>query len=1031
MMSRHVRRVSAVAVRIAVGAIVAAGIGAGSVPALAAPAVTGRPLAPAAPATLPSQCAQSASTDTCTFTTKGETQFTVPQNLTSIQVTVVGGHGGSSLSDTPGGLAAVASGTIAVTTGEDLYLEVNVLGGSAGRDNGIVDGGSGGGESDVRACSSSATCSSGTTLTSRLLVAGGGGGGGSDDGAGHGGNAGTTGNAANGSAGAGGFANAGAGDGATTTGPGNGGNSCGDGGSNGAAGATAGGAGGAGGNSNSTPGNSGGGGGAGEFGGGGGGGCARAVDFAGSGGGGTSFAAGSVGSPSFSQATASQAASVTLVFTAPFEVTTASLATGTFGDPYDQTLSADNGTAPYTWQLDGGSLPGNLQLSSGGEISGIPDAAGTFDFTVEATDSEKSAEAATAQLSITINAITTTVAGEVLPSSPTLGQAVSFEAIVNDVNGNPVDVGSVQFIVDGTDFGAPVPVTGTGALSGSISDLSVGNHSLEIDYLGSTDYVASKTTGSFSVAQASPGVGLSASPSSGATIATPVTLTGTVVGVAGVAAPTGSVSFTVDGSPASCGSVTISGSQAQCSLGDLPAGTYSFGASYGGDTNYEAAAGSLTGYSVSLLPTAETIASTVSSPVFGQPVAFTATVTTSGTPVTTGSVQWLVDGTDEGSPVAVGADGTATLGPLTGLSVGMHTIEADYSGSSQDAVTTEQASIVVGQAGTATAVSVTGKALYATVTPVAPGAGTPTGTVAFLVNGQAAGTVKLPASGTAKLSFKVAGAAAVSASYSGDTSFSPSSGSTKTSNPTITARITSKFAKTKYGWYRSPVTVTFTCAPGSAPLTGPCPAPVTLSRNGAAQSVSRTIHGKDGGIATVVVSPVNIDQVPPTLTVTGAKSGATYNAPGPAKLRCTATDSLSGLAGPCQLVTHSTETTLSWTVTATDKAGNIATATGKVNLLDYFVAGATRSGGRFLVTVGKTYTVEAYILSATAAPKYVFAAPAGQPPHPTGPAMTKIGPHLWAIRVNITTAMDRRYKYWTLGVRSGQTLHQIFVTLRK
>jgi Bacterial Ig-like domain (group 3)/Putative Ig domain len=1235
VVSTHVRWPLAAIARVTAVAITAVGLSAGAAPALAAPAVaaapaaTGAPAA-AAPAALPSQCVQSGTTDTCVFTSQGQTTFTVPQNLSSIQVTAVGGHGGSSIADTPGGLGAVASGTIAVTDGESLYLEVNVLGGSAGHDSGLVDAGGGGGESDVRTCPAAGTCSSGTTLASRLLVAGGGGGGGDGDGAGQGGNAGTTGNAANGTPGIGGFENAGGGDGATTTGPGNGGDSCGDGGSNGSPGASGGGAGGAGGNSNSVPGNSGGGGGAGEFGGGGGGGCAVAVDFGGSGGGGTSGAASSVTSTSFTQATSGEAASITLVFTAPFAVTTTSLPDGTFDQTYDlvfnQTLAAANGTAPYTWTIDGGSLPTGLSLNAAGAFGGAPSAPGTFDFTVEATDSATPAETAIASLSITILQASTSVAGGPNPAFPAFGTPVGFVVQVLDAFGGPAS-GSVQFVVDGSDFGAPVSLGVFGVASGTFSPLPVGNHSFEIEYLGSTNDLPSSTSGGFAVLQATPGLDLAAapssnatvaspvtltatlsgpsgvtgptgsvsftvdgspascgevtisgsqaqcslgdlsagthsfgasyggdtnyetvtgsvtgysvskltsseqitanpsspdfgegvsftdtvttdgnpvtggtvqwlvdgtdsgspvtvgsdgtaslgpiadlsvgshtieadysgsdqdtattaqtsinvgqaapaldlaaSPSSGATVATPVTLTATVIGVAGVATPTGSVSFTVNGSPASCGSVTVSGSQAQCSLGDLPANTYSFGASYSGDGNYEPTSGSLVSYGVSLLTTAEAITPSVASPVFGQPVGFTVTVTSAGNPVSSGSVQWLVDGADAGSPVPVGPDGTATLGPLSDLSVGMHAIEADYSGTSQFATTTQQTGIVVGQADTKTAVTVTKSALYATIAPVAPGAGIPTGTVTFTVNGTIVGTANLPASGMAKLSHQISGAVTVSASYSGDDSFAPSSASTATTDPKITATISSKFPKTKYGWYRSPVTVTFTCTPGSAPLASPCPSPVTLSKNGAAQLVSRTIHGKDGGIATVVVSPINIDQLAPKVVVTGAENGATYDAPGPAKLTCTAADSLSGLAGPCRLVINRSETELNWTATATDKAGNTAKVTGKVHLIDYFVAGVTRTAGRYVVTVGKTYTVNAYILSATTVPKYVFAAPDGQAPHPVGPKMTKIGSHLWAIRIDITAAMDKRYKNWAVGVLSGGALHIILLTLKR
>jgi hypothetical protein len=121
------------------------------------------------------------------------------------------------------------------------------------------------------------------------------------------------------------------------------------------------------------------------------------------------------------------------------------------------------------------------------------------------------------------------------------------------------------------------------------------------------------------------------------------------VGVAGVAAPSGSVSFTQDGSPISgCQDVTVASGQASCSLGDLAAGAYSFGADYVGDSNYLAGSASITGYQVNLLPSQVTITPGITGPVFGQPIGFTAAVTSGGGPVTGGTVQWLIDGTDAG-----------------------------------------------------------------------------------------------------------------------------------------------------------------------------------------------------------------------------------------------------------------------------------------------------------------------------------------------------------------------------------------------
>jgi hypothetical protein len=346
-------------------------------------------------------------------------------------------------------------------------------------------------------------------------------------------------------------------------------------------------------------------------------------------------------------------------------------------------------------------------------------------------------------------------------------------------------------------------------------------------------------------------------------------------------------------------------------------------------------------------------------------------------------------------------------------------IEADFVNLGTYQASSQQTGIVIGQAATATTVAVTSAQLSATVAAVAPGAGTPTGTVTFAVNGKTVGTASLRLAGTATLAYASNGAETASASYGGDDNFSGSSGSTATKNPVISATVSSKYPKTTYGWYRSPVTITFTCVAGSAPLTGPCPAAVTLRGNGAAQSVTRTIHATDGGIATVVVSPVNIDQTKPVVKVTGAKNGATYEAPGPAGLKCTATDSLSGLAAPCKLTLKRTEAAGSWTATATSKSGVTTTVTGRYRLTDFYVAKAPRLHGRYVVTVGKDYTVVAYVIGTTKAPRYVDAAPAGEQPHPVGATMTRIGNHLWAIRASITTTMDRKNEYWTLGVLSG------------
>jgi hypothetical protein len=63
------------------------------------------------------------------------------------------------------------------------------------------------------------------------------------------------------------------------------------------------------------------------------------------------------------------------------------LPNGAVGTAYSQTVSGSGGTAPYTFTISSGSLPTGLILNGvTGAITGTPGAAGTFTFTITATD---------------------------------------------------------------------------------------------------------------------------------------------------------------------------------------------------------------------------------------------------------------------------------------------------------------------------------------------------------------------------------------------------------------------------------------------------------------------------------------------------------------------------------------------------------------------------------------------------------------------------------------------------------------------
>lgn len=68
------------------------------------------------------------------------------------------------------------------------------------------------------------------------------------------------------------------------------------------------------------------------------------------------------------------------------------------GEAFDVTLFADGTVPPYTYALTAGALPNGLSFDANGRLSGVPTRAGTFDFSITATDS-----AAPSPRSITVN----------------------------------------------------------------------------------------------------------------------------------------------------------------------------------------------------------------------------------------------------------------------------------------------------------------------------------------------------------------------------------------------------------------------------------------------------------------------------------------------------------------------------------------------------------------------------------------------------------------------------------------------------
>src|SRR5262249_13567033 len=110
--------------------------------------------------------------------------------------------------------------------------------------------------------------------------------------------------------------------------------------------------------------------------------------------------------------TATKALSIVIV--AQLQITTSSLANGTVGQAYSQTLSATGGSGSYTWSVSSGSLPPRLSLNaSTGACAGTRTAPGTCPFPARVADGTQTA---TKSLSIVVSsASTVTISTSSLP----------------------------------------------------------------------------------------------------------------------------------------------------------------------------------------------------------------------------------------------------------------------------------------------------------------------------------------------------------------------------------------------------------------------------------------------------------------------------------------------------------------------------------------------------------------------------------------------------------------------------------------
>jgi Bacterial Ig-like domain (group 3)/Calx-beta domain len=108
------------------------------------------------------------------------------------------------------------------------------------------------------------------------------------------------------------------------------------------------------------------------------------------------------------------------------------------------------------------------------------------------------------------------------------------------------------------------------------------------------------------------------------------------------------------------------------------AGSCTITASQGGNSNYNAATNVAQSFNIAKAPTVVSVTSSVNPSDLTQSVIFTATVASSGSNPT-GTVQFKDNGNNLGAPLTLNGSGIAQL-PTSALTVGTHTITADYIG---------------------------------------------------------------------------------------------------------------------------------------------------------------------------------------------------------------------------------------------------------------------------------------------------------------------------------------------------------------
>lgn len=243
--------------------------------------------------------------------------------------------------------------------------------------------------------------------------------------------------------------------------------------------------------------------------------------------------------------------------------------------------------------------------------------------------------------------------------------------------------------------------------------------------------------------------------------------------VTGLATPTGTLQPMENGVPAG-GAVPLVGGQGTVSTMSLGAGPHSISLFYSGNSSYNSATSNMISQLILQADTSSAVASSLNPSALGQPVTFTATITSQSSGSITGTVAFK-----DGANVLCGAaplNAGVAVCTTSSLAQGSHTITASYSGDANfltssatlAGVQQVQKAQSFATLAASTPSSVYGSAVTFTAT-ISSTSGTPTGNVTFFDGATSLGSIAL-SGGVAQLTTALlaAGQHSVTVQYGGD-----------------------------------------------------------------------------------------------------------------------------------------------------------------------------------------------------------------------------------------------------------------------